>query len=339
MKTCVVKTSVVSLCAFVFLASACHQVVDMQTPKPSPQDKPSLDKNDPQNTNNPDNSRHTAQAEKETVIIDTASIPPEKRKLYLVESFAAEGCLTLTSFKTFVATFQANSGFEYRTIAFPAPVTLDSAVVSAKTLAKNNKLEFIALVNAGFFNDGGNGEALSFYESSLSNRRHSAGNARGTRPCLVSEGGMKLSWQNIGGTAPKKQSGTTIDTSCAGPMLLQQSQDVLDASLKDGEFAPKYRKDGSDPLSLDGRRSRTAICRRENGTMRLLATNQYACGGMSMRELQKYLKDYGCVDAMAFDGGASTGFYAIGNNGTVHSMNPLRKVPVWQAVFYRPPSK
>lgn len=312
MKIFYVIVSVLQYSAF-FLLSACYQVVDMRTPKLLTGDKTS-----------PGKDNHSAK------------IPPEKRKLYLVESFAAQGCLTLNSHKTFVATFQANSGFEFRTLAFPSALSFDNAVARAKALAEKNKLEFIALVNAGFFNDGGSGEALSYFESSLLKRRHAVGNARGTRPCFVSENGTKISWEKIGANAPKRQAQLVIDTACAGPMLLQEGRDVLESSLKEGEFAPKYRKDGGDPLSLQGRRSRTAICLRENGSIRLFATNQYACGGMTILELQKYLKDFGCVDAMAFDGGASTGFYAIGNTGGVeHSLKSRRKVPIWLAVFYR----
>ncbi|MDP2308911.1 MAG: phosphodiester glycosidase family protein [Pseudomonadota bacterium] len=85
----------------------------------------------------------------------------------------------------------------------------------------------------------------------------------------------------------------------------------------------RYGGRGFDVLHVD---RRTAACTRADGTVMLLVTDTLT-NGLSLAELATVLGGLGCVDAMAFDGGSSTGM-TIRVDGYTRTVANLEPVPV-----------
>lgn len=84
-----------------------------------------------------------------------------------------------------------------------------------------------------------------------------------------------------------------------------------------------YLRTGGRGFDIQVADRRTAACTTPSGEMVFLATDTWI-GGLSLAELATVMGALGCVDAMAFDGGASTGMWIAGER----EVRGLDDVPV-----------
>ena len=84
-----------------------------------------------------------------------------------------------------------------------------------------------------------------------------------------------------------------------------------------------YLRYGGRGFDIDAVERRSAACVLRDGRVLLLATDSLT-GGLSLRELATVLGGLGCVDAMAFDGGSSTGLSSrLGAGRTIPNLKPV----------------
>lgn len=209
----------------------------------------------------------------------------------------------------------------------------------------------VGIINAGFF-DEKSSDIYSYYQSvhptsgTLISRLNRANTlpsgAAFFRPCLRWQGyGKVLSF--LGQRAkidwPTFLNERVSNIACAGPMLVTEGRILHESSAQFGGFHPSVRSDGADPLSLESRRARSAVCVSMRDDIVFFATLPDSLG-MSMANLSRKMIELGCREAMALDGGSSTQFHAV-LEGKVFSsggsglLSRKREVPVWLAVSYR----
>lgn len=94
-----------------------------------------------------------------------------------------------------------------------------------------------------------------------------------------------------------------------------------------------YMRDGGRGFDVWTPDRRTAACVDRLGDVLLVVTDTHI-GGLSLDELATVMGGLGCVDAMAFDGGSSTGFSLHWGATSVEIGNPVR-VPVILGVVSR----
>lgn len=94
-------------------------------------------------------------------------------------------------------------------------------------------------------------------------------------------------------------------------------------SIMTGRKTYSYLRTGGRGFDVQVVDRRTAACTTASGEMIFLTTDTWI-GGLSLSELATVMGALGCVDAMAFDGGASTGMWIDGKS----EVRGLDEVPV-----------
>ena len=116
-----------------------------------------------------------------------------------------------------------------------------------------------------------------------------------------------------------------VTTKGGAPGAVTQGIQARPALLHDGRVYGYIRSGGRtfDPWVVD---RRTAACTDRGGKLLLVVTETHT-NGLSLDELATVLGGLGCMDAMAFDGGSSTGSWSdVG--GWSHELDNTAPVPV-----------